>query len=120
LVHRLGVVGERDVNNGNELVLRLRTIKLFAREVDSGTELEIDKPGIELRAQSNMSIRSSDAEYRFAIQQHVELSHVELYGCVITLFLFGTTLIKALEDLARVCGVRFDAASAIMHPATSA
>jgi len=98
VVHRLGLISQQDVDENNELVVTWRAIHLVAREVDSGKELILDRPGLLIEAESMVEMRFADHVRRFALGERVQLTHFELYSLIVTLWTFGMTCAEGIEN----------------------
>lgn len=104
LVHRLGVVDERDCNEGEVLVIRWKDMELGARTPD-GREVPL-MPGTVLKEGGQPFVRYVERSRQFACGERVVLTSTDLCGIWRTLegFAYGTT--KRVVDFAREKGVQ--------------
>ncbi len=104
LVHRLGVVGSQDLNESSTLSLKLRTMQLVARSPDGKDKVIIDKPGpVEIGWQIEME--TSDSERVFKLGERLRLTYREMYDSIVTLALFGNTLLTSVGRYSDSVGV---------------
>ena len=91
VTHRLGYVSKLDVDESQELVITLRTMRMVAREIGSGKELLLDRPGLLIEADSMVEMSFVEHIRRFPLGQRIELTHFELYSLIVTLWSFATS-----------------------------
>lgn len=111
VVHRLGIVSPLDVNEDNGLVVTWRTTQMVAREIASGKELVLDRPGLLVENESMVEMRFIDHQRRFALGEQVKLTPFEIYSCIVTFWAFGTSTAEAIENFSRSLGLGPNASS---------
>jgi hypothetical protein len=107
VVHRLGVVADRDVDESGLLKVTFQRAKFIARGEQTGQELLIDRAGTVLMEDSVLLLRFTEHERIFRIGERVRLDAHELYDIIVTLYLFGVTSAQAIEALGRSVGIQF-------------
>jgi hypothetical protein len=105
VVHRLGIVSPLDVNEDNEMVVIWRTTQMVAREIESGKELVLDRPGLLVENESMLEMKFIDHQKRFTLGEQVKLTPFEIYSCIVTFWAFGTSVAEAIEDFSRSLGL---------------
>jgi hypothetical protein len=106
LVHRGGVVCERDCNDGDALSLEWRTLQIVAKP-KNGEEQVVDRD-MSFEAETKISVRSVDVMKQFHLGEKIALEPKEIYQCVSTLHGFGSTVVRSVEDYGRSQGIVFD------------
>lgn len=105
VVHRLGIVSPLDVNEDNEMVVIWRTTQMVAREIETGKELVLDRPGLLVENESVLEMKFIDHQKRFALGEQVKLTPFEIYSCIVTFWAFGTSTAEAIENFSRSLGL---------------
>lgn len=105
VVHRLGVVSPLDANEDNDLVVTWHTTQMVAREIESGKELVLDRPGLVIENESMVEMRFVEHQKRFALGEQVKLTPFEIYSCIVTFWAFGTNTAEAIENFSRSLGL---------------
>jgi len=104
VVHRLGVVGKKDVDGTGVLAVILQHLKFMARGQETGTE-RILVPGLVLPEESMLAMQFADSHRCFSIGDRVRLQPGELYDVIVTLWRFGLGIGEALEAYGRSLGI---------------
>jgi hypothetical protein len=103
LVHRGGVVGTKDLDNGTEVFeVRWRTMEFLIDEGDGPAPVEFGKT---LEKGGNLCIRISDKSRTFQLGEAIELSEIEFAGMMFGLFAFGTDLVQKVSAVGVALGV---------------
>ncbi|MCC9597040.1 MULTISPECIES: hypothetical protein [unclassified Rubrivivax] len=89
LVHRLGLVTEADVDQSGLFRISFLRAKAIAVGKLSGTETEIDRPGIQITEESSLTLRLDEHIIDFRAGEIIKLSPREIYDTIITLWRFG-------------------------------
>lgn len=97
LVHRQGVVGERDTNDEGELIVQWRTWQILIKCPDGTQETIIDEPG-RVEAGSRVTLEEADRERVFRLGETVEFEAEELAHTAVTLTLLGRQLTEAVTQ----------------------
>lgn len=105
LVHRGGVVSERDTNEGDTLVVKWRRLEMTVRG-ETG-ERVVESPGHVFEAGEMLSVREGSASKTFHKGDSITFTPQEFSELGYTFFVFGQHLVKKLEDYGRECGVPF-------------
>jgi hypothetical protein len=107
LVHRLGIVTDRDVDANGELVLLWRTSDLVAQNPDGTQELSIlDNPEIQIVPGWTVIYRVIDKKKVFRKAERIDLSYREITDTFLSLMNFTTTLAVSIEGYGKQVGVR--------------
>jgi len=96
LVHRRGIVAQRDTNEEGKLRITWRIMELVATPPDDGDEVIIEGQ-TQVDAGWTVSIRFRDRERSFNVGERVELAVPELYQSISTLHAFACNLVKSIE-----------------------
>lgn len=109
LVHRLGIIAQRDCNDGGSLVVHWRTFEIFVQnpgepEAPAG-EGTIIQPG------GGIIERHREVERRFALGQRLVLNTTDLCGIWWTLNSFCVGTSQRLFEVARTKGLCADEAA---------
>jgi hypothetical protein len=107
VVHRLGLVSSRDVDEAGILKIRFQHARFVARGQETGQELLIDRAGIVTTEDSMLELQFVDSERCFLEGEQVRLQAHELYDTIITLWRFGATLAQAIEAYGKGLGIEF-------------
>lgn len=95
LVHRGGIVGNKDINNKNTLEVKWMRLAMILQNEDGENELilgqRVEKDGV-------IAIRNQEELRAFSVGEHVKFSVEEFYSAVWTLFLFGNDLVQEIRD----------------------
>ena len=95
LVHRNGVVSDRDVNEDNELVVKWLHMKLFVRNEDGDQDLVV---GEVLEKESTICMKLEEKEKIFALGSLVSFTVEEFSELTWCFFLFGEELVKTINQ----------------------
>jgi hypothetical protein len=106
LVHRLGMVAQRDCNDGAQLVVRWRAFELHVRE-PGGREFPVTV-GKTLEAGGELFMRHGPAERRFSIGDRVAFNTDDLCGIWMTLHYFAVGMAQRVVNFAKSKGMVFD------------
>lgn len=106
IVHRLGVVGQADIDTSGQLVGRWRTSKLLAKGLESGTVVELDRPGIMLLEESEIQMSFVEYERTFGLGDSIRLTPFDLYSTIVTLWSLGLTTVEAVQHYALSVGIK--------------
>lgn len=104
LVHRLGIVESKDVNDSGSLILKLRTIQIVAKSPDGKQEKVISSPEA-VEGGWTVSIRFCDDERRFKPGDKIKLTYRELYDSIVTLTVFANTLVQSIDEYSNKLGI---------------
>lgn len=102
LVHRGGVVSERDTNDGDSLVIKWRRLEIIVRG-DAGER--VAEPHALFEAGEEMFPREGTASRTFHKGDSITFTPQEFSELGYTFFVFGQRLVKKIEDYGRECGV---------------
>jgi hypothetical protein len=105
LVHRAGVISEREKNSGNGFELSWRALVALAQGPDGDREVV---PPVELRAGEGLGIGTRSRRKQFAIGDRFTVSAEEFAQICWTLFVFVQSLAENLEQLGRAQGLVFN------------
>jgi hypothetical protein len=105
LVHRLGIVADRDVDANGELVILWRSIDLVAQSPDGIQEIVLDQEAI-IEAGWIVIVRVTDKSKVFHKGERIELSYEEITHTFSSLMNFATTLGQSIEGYGKQIGIR--------------
>jgi hypothetical protein len=105
LVHRNGVVTDRDVTDGDKLILKWTALTIIL--VKDGVETQASPP-CNIEAGTLVSMGHRPRHKEFAIGEHVDLDADEFAQICRTLSLFGASSAQMLEQFGRSQGVPFN------------
>lgn len=94
LVHRGGIVSDRDLNDENSLKLRWRALKTFIHDEDGEREI---LPGMKVEKKGFLVVRTVECEKRFLRGERVVFTVEEVSEILWSLFLFGNDLVRAIK-----------------------
>ncbi len=105
LVHRLGIVADRDVDANGELVILWRSIDLVAQSPDGIQEIALDQ---EARIEAGWTVIAlvTDKSKVFRKGERIELSYEEITHTFSSLMNFATTLGQSIEGYGKHIGIR--------------
>jgi len=95
LVHRNGIVSERDVNQNEELVVKWLKMKLFVRDEDGDHDLVM---GELIEKESTICVKLKEQERRFSLGSLVSFTVEEFSELTWCFFLFGEELVKTINQ----------------------
>ncbi len=104
LVHRKGIVSNKDINENGKLVIKWRIMELVVTSPDGKEEVVIESPRI-IESGGSLGYRLRDRERDFEVGQKITLELTELYQNIITLYSFATELVKSIESYGKAQGV---------------
>lgn len=98
LVHRLGVVSEKDVDASGKLVMTWHSLSLII--VDNATKVEtaVTQPTL-IESESTLQARIGPHQREFAVGERIQLSHHEHSSTILTYYVFALEIVQALEKL---------------------
>lgn len=96
LVHRKGIVAQRDTNEEGRLTITWRIMELVATPPGDGDEIVIGGQ-TQVEAGSTISVRFTNKERSFDVGERVELAVPELYQSISTLHALASSLVKSIE-----------------------
>jgi hypothetical protein len=105
LVHRLGIVADRDVDANGELAILWRSIDLVAQSPDGTHEIVLNKDTI-IEAGWTVIVRVTDKRKVFRKGERIELSYEEITHTFSSLMSFATTLGQSIEGYGKRIGIR--------------
>ncbi len=95
LVHRGGLVTEKDINNLSEKALKLRWVKLKLFYEKDGREIELQGKTV-IEGGTSIKMRREDNEISFKLGEHISLNYRQFNEFIVTCHHFGTDLVDAL------------------------
>ncbi len=104
LVHRKGIVSERDANTENGLLMRWEKLGAFLTK--DGEEREVVPPML-VEAGTEIVVQARPMEKLFALNSQIEVNVQEFADVCWTLFVFGESTKQLLEKHGRARGVVF-------------
>ena len=106
IVHRLGIVSERDVTEDDQLTIRMRCLGIFAKNPETGEEIEVDK---KTRVEKGWSIigRSHEKSKSFKLNESVSLDYNEMTHCIYTFFFFAASMKESITEFGKRLGIPF-------------
>jgi len=105
IVHRLGIVSKRDVNEDDKLVIHLRAIQIFAKNPKTGEEIEINKE-THVDAGWVIMARWSENYKSFKLGESVSLNYQEMIQSINTFYLFASSMKKSIFDFLKARGIQ--------------
>lgn len=104
IVHRLGIVSKRDVNEGDQLVVHLRALEFFAKNPETEEEIEINK---ETHVEAGWLVVAKWKEEckSFKLGESVSLSYQEMIQAINTFYLFASSMKKSIIDFLKARGI---------------
>jgi hypothetical protein len=105
LVHRQGIVGERDCDGTGHLLVRWKTFELHARG-PNGEEVPLG-PGIVAKGGSQLLAKHQVIEKSFAVGDSLIFTPTDLSGIWLTLHFFGVGTAKQVADRGQAAGLVF-------------
>jgi hypothetical protein len=105
LVHRLGIVADRDVDANGELAILWRSIDLVAQSPDGIQETVLDKEAI-IEPGWTVIVRVTDKSKVFRRGERIELSYEEITHTFSSFLSFATTLAQSIEGYGKQIGVK--------------
>ena len=108
VVHRLGLVSLLDTDPQNELVVNWITTKAVAREIETGRELVLDRPGLLIERESLLDVHWVEHQKKYRLGEQIKLTRFELNSCAVTFYLFGKTCVEAIEEFVGSHGIALD------------
>lgn len=103
LVHRRGVVGDEDCNDGQKLSVTWRSVRLAGRD-KNGVDVEV-KPGVVLLAGTQLLAKFQTETRAFAVGEQIAFGVEELAGMWFTFHMLGVLTTKAVVEHARKNGL---------------
>ncbi len=103
LVHRQGIVSEKDIDENGELIVKWRTMELVVTSPDGLQEI-MEKPKV-IESGGSLGYRFGDRERSFKVGQRIFLELDELYQSIVTLYFFATELVKSIERYGKDQGI---------------
>jgi hypothetical protein len=97
LVHRLGIVGDKDVSGDGVLALRWRVLALKAQSADGKQEIDIDSQNPVVDSGWSVVLRAIDRSRDFKRGERIELPYEEIVQTFMTLMLFAIETGEALS-----------------------
>jgi hypothetical protein len=111
LVHRLGMVTDRDVDTNGELAILWRSFALVAQSPDGAQEISLDEPVV-IEAGWTVIVRMTDKQKLFQKGERIELSYREITHIFSSLMSFAASLGKSIEEYYKKVCVRIPNAKA--------
>ncbi len=105
LVHRLGIVTDRDIDDTGELVITWRTTQFSATNPDGSQRIILDKPGMLVQEGWTIKVSILDQKKSFKLGDTIKLTYDELYNSVMTFFVFATSIVKSIEEYSAKLGI---------------
>jgi hypothetical protein len=102
LVHRLGLVSDRDVDKDGNLCLLVRAMEFFAPDPAGGPDVVIDHSGMVLPENAPLMLRAKDTARLFTKGQRVELSYTEILQSFLTIMQYAMLMTGTLQTLTTV------------------
>lgn len=106
LVHRQGVVGERDCKGSGCLTVRWMSAEIHGRDPE-GNEFPVVPPQ-HLVAETQLFLRHGPVERRFLLGERITFSTADLSGIWLTLHFFGAATAENVVKLAKAKGLIID------------
>jgi|SRR5712664_2345069 len=106
LVHRLGRVSEADTNGKGALVVRLWTSRIVAVHPDGREEI-ISGPR-RVVAEWKTQLRSETIEKAFPLGGTIEFDLDDIFGCVLTWFVWSDSLVQSIGEHAKSKGAEIN------------
>ncbi len=103
LVHRLGLVGDRDRNEGDHLVLRWQSPEVHVKPKD-GEQRAVQIPEV-VPGGSQLLVQFQLIERRYAVGDQVRFNTTDLAGIWLTLHLFAVGTARKVLEMAKARGV---------------
>ena len=98
LVHRGGLVTEKDINDPSNNRLKLRWVKLKIFYEKDGEEIELQGQTI-VEGGASIKMRRENNEISFNIGEHISLNYRQFNEFIVTCHHFGTDLVNALPKV---------------------
>lgn len=95
LVHRGGLVTEKDINDLSEKALKLRWVKLKLFYEKDGKEIELQGKTV-IEGGTSIKMRREDNEVSFKLGEHINLNYRQFNEFIVTCHHFGVDLVDAL------------------------
>lgn len=96
LVHRRGVVGDRDVNDSSRLTVGWRKLSLVLKDEDGEHPVVLNQ---RLEKESTLCLRSEDCSKSFEIGERIAFTIQEFADITWGLFSFGSALVGQINAL---------------------
>jgi hypothetical protein len=107
IVHRLGIVTDRDVDANGELVLLWRSFDAIAQNSDGTQEVSLmDNPEFLIEVGWSVIPRVLDKKRVFQKGERIDLSYREITDTFLSLMNFTTSLGLSIEGYGKQVGVR--------------
>lgn len=106
VVHRLGAVSDRDIDESGSLRISFQHVRFIARGDESGDELLIDKPGAVVTEDSVLELHFVETQRSFQLGEQIRLEAGELYDIILTLWRFGRAVVEKIEGYGRSIGLQ--------------
>lgn len=95
LVHRNGVVSERDVTSGDELVIQWIRMAVLAQDEDGEKELVL---GSMVEKDTVVAIRNTEVEKKFRLRERISFSVKEFSEISWSVFLVGERVVSLIQE----------------------
>jgi hypothetical protein len=95
LVHRRGIVSQRDLNTVDSMLVEWRKLHVFLRNEDGEHELVIGKM---IEKESTLCIQVRDGQRAFALGERVSFTIQEFADVTWGLYAFGTEIVKLVGE----------------------
>lgn len=104
LVHRRGIVSERDTNEDGRLVIKWRVAEMVAKPIDGTPEVVLLGPRV-LESETQVYMRVVDRTKAFGVGQRISLVREELCQNMFTLLSLAKDLVGSVEGYGRTMSV---------------
>lgn len=98
LVHRGGLVTEKDINDPSNNMLKLCWVKLKLFYEKDGEEIELQGQTL-IEGGSSIKMRRENSEISFNLGEHISLNYRQFNEFIVTCHHFGTDLVDALPKV---------------------
>lgn len=106
IVHRLGIVSDKDVTDNDQLTIRMRVLAIFVKNPETGEEIEVDKK-TRVEKGWTVGVKSQEKLKSFKLNESVSLNYNEMIHCIYTFFFFAASMKESITEFGKRLGIPF-------------